>query len=283
MKTFQLRNGQIRAEVGELGAELLSLQAPDGEEQIWSGTPDTWNRRGPIVFPILGGWPKGYYLHNGQQYRMDKNGFARSCRFEARKIGPDGVELLLESNETTNIQYPFPFCLKARYSLADMSLHIQQSVVNTGSEKMPAALGMHPGFRWDRSRGGASLKFSCPQTIRAFHPDGKRYPILKDEDQILLSEALFEQGAISLEHVCSQWVELSRPDSMWNIRLHHTKYPYLTLWSMKCARANFLCIEPSTGVGTDGDSLLDRRGIVEIAPGESLDGEIKIEFVPRRE
>lgn len=283
MERFHLANEWVEAEIGAWGAELLSLRGPDGKEQMWDGAPDIWGRSGPVIFPILGGWPKGHYIYHGKRYQMDKNGFARSCVFEAARAERDKVELLLWPNEKTKSQYPFSFRLKVRYSLDGLSLRVRQSVVNTEKRMMPAGLGLHPGFRWERSRSGAFLRFSCAQTILAFHSDGKRYPLLENEDKILLSDQFFAEGAVSLENMRSAWVEFSRPGAAWDLRLHHSGYPYLTLWSAGHRDAEFLCIEPSTGVGTDGDSLLDRRGIIILAPGEVLTRELRIEFVQRRE
>ena len=282
-EVFHLEHGPLRAEIGALGAELLSLCDPNGEEQMWSGAPDTWPRRGPVIFPILGGWPKGGYFHNGKRYQMDKNGFARSCLFEAELVGRDSVALLLQSDERTRVQYPFFFRLEICYTLTDTGLRVNQRAVNIGDAIMPAALGLHPGFRWDRSREGAFLRFSCPQAVQAFHPDGVRYPFLKNQDRIPLSSALFERGAVSLEDVRGKWVELSRPEAAWNLRIYQEDYPYLTLWSMERPEAAFLCIEPSTSAGTDGDCLLDRRGITALKPGQALCGEIGIEFEERKE
>ncbi len=173
MGQYLVKNASLQATVGTLGAELLSLRGSDGIEQIWCGDPGVWGRQGPTIFPILGGWAKGYYLYEGKQYVMDKNGFARSAEFKVVRQEEDLVELELTDNENTQKQYPFAFQIRTCYRAIDHKLVVTQTLENLSSEYMPAALGLHPGFAWDRKEEGAYVRFSCPQTLRAFHPDGK--------------------------------------------------------------------------------------------------------------
>lgn len=282
MDTYCLGNEFLQAQVGDLGAELLSLRGPDGKEQIWPGDPSIWGRRGPVIFPILGGWPEGYYLKDGKQYVMDKNGFARSAVFSPLSAEKDRVKLVLRDSEESWKQYPFAFELTVQYYISGNSLHIQLSVVNTGSESMPAAVGLHPGFYWDRSQSGAYVILSQPETLQAFHPDGRYYPFLKDENRIDLTDRLFCQGAISMENIQSKWTELCRPGMDWNVRIHHEGFPYITLWSVDRQDADFVCVEPTTSVGTDGDTLEERRGIQGIPVGERMTKELILELIPKR-
>ncbi len=281
MAEITIGSFSLHVSVGTLGAELLSLRGPDGAQQMWSGDPSVWGRRGPVIFPMLGGWPKGYYTHGGHRYAMDKNGFARLAEFRVLRQKADLVELELRDDAATWKQYPFAFRLLICYHTIGENLVINQSLTNLSNEPMPGALGMHPGFAWDRSRKGSSIRFSCPQTLRAFHPDGVWYDCLKDQDTVALTPSLFASGAISMEHPSSKWVELRRPDGDYDLRIYHSDYAYLTLWSMDDPRANFLCIEPSDSVGTDGDTLMDRRGMKAVAPGDTISKRITIALIPK--
>lgn len=280
MQVCFLENKHLKVTVGTLGAELLSLQGPDSKEQMWEGNPDVWNRRGPVVFPILGGWPEGKYIHKGNAYQMDKNGFARSAEFVLLNAQPDRAELELCWNRQSWKQYPFAFRLRICYYLKDKRLVIEQSVQNESAEVMPVSLGMHPGFSWNRGETRNYLLFSCPQTVKAFHPDGKRYNFLSNQQSINLAEDLFSNGAISIEHPEFEWIELHRPMDKYILRIYAQEYDYLTLWSPDRADANFLCIEPSTSVGTDGNRLIDRRGISILKPGCTMCKKMMIELLP---
>ncbi len=282
MAEITIQTTSLCATVGTLGAELLSLRGADGAQQMWSGDPSVWGRRGPVIFPMLGGWPKGYYLHNGKPYAMEKNGFARLSEFTLIRQEPDQVELELRDSANTWKQYPFAFRLRICYHVTGEKLIITQALTNLSPEPMPGALGLHPGFAWEREGEKSHIHFSCPQTLRAFHPDGIWYDCLKAQDEILLSPELFSRGAISMENPTSSWVELRRPCGDYDLRIYHSDYAYLTLWSMDNPRANFVCIEPSDSVGTDGDTLMDRRGMAAVAPGETISKQITMELIAHK-
>ena len=48
-----LTNNIITLEVSEHGAEMQSL-TKDGRQYLWTGDPQFWNRRAPILFPAVG-------------------------------------------------------------------------------------------------------------------------------------------------------------------------------------------------------------------------------------
>ena len=279
-QTYSLENNFLRVSIGALGAELLSLRGSDGLEQMWEGNADIWGRRGPVIFPVLGGWPEGFYRYRGKPYFMDKNGFARSSMFDPVVIQREKVELQLRETRHSREQYPFDFLLKICYYLDSTKLVVLQSVRNESQDEMPTALGLHPGFRWNRRADTSFLRFSSPQTRQAFHPDGIRYSFLREEREIKLTDQLFFRGAISLEHPQAQWVELFQTKRKTSIRIYPEDYSYLTLWSPNRPDANFLCIEPSTSAGTDGSRLEDRRGICFLKPGQTMRRKMMIELVP---
>mgnify|MGYP002519715973 CR=1 FL=1 len=45
-----LDNGNIRAEIAELGAEIRRLTV-NGEDRFWSGDPEIWGGVAPVLFP----------------------------------------------------------------------------------------------------------------------------------------------------------------------------------------------------------------------------------------
>lgn len=279
MGVFALSNLSINVSLGATGAELLSFRAPDGEELLWQGEKSIWGRRGPVIFPILGGWPEGYYLCNGEKYTMDKNGFARLKAFDARQTDDSTVVFTLQSDSSTFRQYPFDFLLSVKYRITGSTLHVTLRVKNNSDTPMPAGLGLHPGFVWKRTGEPSRLVFSDPETVQAFRPDGKRYLLMDHENVLALTRDSFSRGAITMEHLKSRWVEFHRPDSTWKIRVHCAGFSYFTIWSMATDDAEFVCLEPSTTANTDGNRLTDRRGIISVPPGGSLTKKTAIELL----
>lgn len=50
---YTIQNEFLTVRVEDLGAQLSSIQAPDGTEYLWQGDPDIWARRAPILFPFI--------------------------------------------------------------------------------------------------------------------------------------------------------------------------------------------------------------------------------------
>ena len=49
----ELKNEQLSVVVSEKGAELQSIKDANGKEYLWQADPKYWNRRSPILFPIV--------------------------------------------------------------------------------------------------------------------------------------------------------------------------------------------------------------------------------------
>ena len=53
------KTGQISAKINQRGAELWTLTDRDGTPLLWSGDPQVWSGRAPILFPIVGSLADG--------------------------------------------------------------------------------------------------------------------------------------------------------------------------------------------------------------------------------
>ena len=52
---YILRNDDLVVYINNQGAELMSVKSVKNKtEYIWNGDPDYWNRRSPLLFPIVG-------------------------------------------------------------------------------------------------------------------------------------------------------------------------------------------------------------------------------------
>lgn len=140
---------------------------------------------------------------------MDKNGFARLKAFDARQTDDSTVVFTLQSDSSTFRQYPFDFLLSVKYRITGSALHVTLRVKNNSDTPMPAGLGLHPGFVWKRTGEPSRLVFSDPETVQAFRPDGKRYLLMDHENVLALTRDSFSQGAITMEHLKSRWVEFT--------------------------------------------------------------------------
>ena len=48
-----IKNDQLTLEISSLGAELQSIKDANGNEYLWDGDEQYWNRHSPILFPIV--------------------------------------------------------------------------------------------------------------------------------------------------------------------------------------------------------------------------------------
>lgn len=105
---------------------------------------------------------------------------------------------------------------------------------------------------------------------------------MDDEHQIQLEESMFDNGANSAFGLQSSYVDLIPPNEEFDIvRIYRSQMPYLTFWTLPAPEAQFICIEPSTGAGTDGPDLRERRGIHLLKAGDSEIRKIHIELIAR--
>lgn len=66
----QIKNEQLCVQISAHGAELQSIKNADGKEFLWQGDPAYWNRRSPLLFPVVCGLWKDTYRLNGLEYKM---------------------------------------------------------------------------------------------------------------------------------------------------------------------------------------------------------------------
>ena len=270
MTEIKIRNEYLTAEIGAYGAELKSLAvAQDGTELIWKADEAVWGRSSPTPFPIMGGFPNDSYTVSGESFHMQKNGFARTMEFTVAAQSEVDCVLELRSNAETLCQYPFPFLIRIVFRLEGMMLKIRFLVENTGTAPMPYSIGAHTAFVWPRSNPRKSfVRFQKPETVTAFRPDCSTHTILEGEDRLWTDSAMFVNGAYSSNQYQSEWVEWHPAGSRWCLRLWRKQFPYLTLWSMNRADAEFLCIEPSIAAGNRSGEISERPGMRLLDPGE---------------
>ena len=77
---IKISNGEITAVISTRGAELKSV-VKNGREFIWEGDPNVWAGQAPLLFPICGGLKDDKYVLGGNEYTLEKHGFARFKEF----------------------------------------------------------------------------------------------------------------------------------------------------------------------------------------------------------
>lgn len=277
---YVLKNDELTVTVDSLGAELTSVKR--GEvEYLWQGDARYWAAHAPTLFPICGRVFDGKYTYGGKLYELGAHGFAAACEFEAERVTPDTVSLVLRSNPDLMRQYPFDFLLRIVFCLRGALLSVNVDIENRGDVLMPASFGAHPGFAVPL--GGSSdfsdwyLQFEQPCSPDEILLDGsyasgkKRGMVLVDSVRLPLSHALFDLEGVFMHRVCDT-VTLACDKSPRFVKLHYPDMPYLGIWQPARTNAPFLCIEPWCGfadyAGCVGD-LAQKPDMFRIPPHAS--------------
>lgn len=243
-----ISNASFKAVIDEKGAELTSLNN-GSREYIWEGNPYYWGKHSPVLFPIVGTLANNSYTLNGKQYQMGRHGFARDQVFEVKEKGADFAVFSLIQNEETLAMYPFEFELLISYRLTSDVLDITYEVKNNSDAVMPFSLGAHPAFALHDNFENYALRFPEDESLLAHRLTNdligrQTQELLLENNNLNLDYRLFEDDAIILKSLKSDFVELSENNSG-VLSVGFKDFPSLGLWTKP--GAPFICIEPWQG------------------------------------
>lgn len=280
-----LSNGRISVTLTTLGGTFSSIRDAAGTERLWQPNPDVWTGQAPICFPICGGLRDGRATTlSGAAVELPRHGFARKREFSLGEKDDGSVSLVLESDEKTLAQYPFPFRLVAHYQLEDDGVRVTYAVTNTGTEPMPFFVGGHPAFRvpvrdgesYDDYRIEFEHEETCdvptPEVDTGLIDEAHRMAGPQHGTTLPLSHELFSVAETIYDRLESRKVTLSNADGSVLLRETFPDMPYLIVWSKPAG--DFVAIEPWSGLSTcsDEDDVLEhKRGCIVAAPGETVE------------
>ncbi|HZF63915.1 MAG TPA: aldose 1-epimerase family protein [Chitinophagaceae bacterium] len=287
---FTIENEQLKVEVDKKGAELQSIFSKEHSlEYMWNADPAFWNKRSPVLFPIVGALKDSTYHYQNESFSLPRHGFAREMNFSVQEQTEDAIVFLLESNEETRENYPFEFQFFIKYLLLDAELSVTYGVWNKGHEEMFFSVGGHPAFKVPLVEGTTyedyRLQFEKNETLGRWQisPDGlienHQVPLLQDSNTIALKKELFKDDAIVLKHLRSDSVKLMSAKTSHGIDFNFNGFPYLGIWASP--GADFVCIEPWCGIADSVDTQQDltkKEGIRQLSPGELFEVSWKANF-----
>ncbi len=276
-----IKNNHLKVEVSALGAELQSITDADGKEYLWQGNARYWNRRSPILFPLVGGVWRDTFRIDGKTYHSKRHGFARDRAFTLVKQGPDRVVYALHDDEETLEKYPYHFNLAVSYKLETNRIHVVWHVQNTDCRPIHFQIGGHPAFCLpDVSEGDpihGYLKVDV-ETLQCsmLNAEGNRVegftPIETDEGILEFTEDTFKDDALILDNCQLRHIEILDKKGAPQVTVDF-KSPAVGIWTPYGKHAPFLCIEPWYGVadseGYEGE-FSERHLMNHLLPGSSF-------------
>ena len=269
-----IENGRIKAEIDDVGAELSVLYDKEHERNVlFNGDPTWWNRKAPVLFPIVGGVKDKKYRYQGSTYEMGQHGFARDSIFEVVEQSETHIVHHLSWSKETLKNYPFKFSLYITHRIQENQLRVGWKVVNEQNEEMYFAIGAHPAFLVpveDKGQGQEDyfLSFAGKKKLEYLRITGAGYALPKEETpmeltdgMIKLSRDMFADGVYIFEDGQVEHVGISFPDKTPYLAIACQGFPYMGIWSKP--GAPFICLEPWYG-RTDAD---DFKGEFPEKPG----------------
>ncbi len=280
---YQIRNDSVIFESDTFGAEPKSFKlSGDDTEYIWQADPKSWNRNGPMCFPVLGNFPNDTYTFGGNEYHMTIHGFAMESEFTVAKKTPDSITYELLSNEETLKQYPFEFRLLVEYKVVGNAVNVKYDVFNTGDKDMLYAVGGHPGFSCPIEKGESFedyyIEFDKTESIDSVELYHSPISVIenlfgKTNTVLPLSYDLFDKGAIVYKGLKSDNVAIKSKKSSRYVNMNIAGFPYFALWT--CRDLKFICLEPWHGVITlnkpDQHILENREAMMTLRPNGHFD------------
>ncbi|MBI5201457.1 MAG: hypothetical protein HY925_07725 [Elusimicrobia bacterium] len=293
----------------ETGGELASLKVRRGSawkellfraEDLERRKRGLWRGRCPWLFPAVGrnylpdqlrrvaatGADEvlGSWALKGKPLAMPMHGFAMNKVWEPLGGGAADVACRLENGPDGRLFYPFDFELVARYGFLDeggVYARLEVSASDRNEGPMPFSVGNHLtlALKEARLRTPAKKAFDLSRqsllagTSRAA---GLEEPIKLEPRSPLLNAVI---GDFDWEEA---WVELDLGEGLIATVSQHevvqTAVPftspehyYFVFWGD--LEAGFFCPEPWYG---GPNSLNDRRGVVELAPGARFSWELRL-------
>lgn len=285
---MQIQNQFLTATIDPKGAELQSLILNEsGHEYIWEADPTHWGKHAPVLFPFIGMSKGGSYTYKGQQYPMDKHGFARDNVFELVESGEDSATFRLATNTELQKKFPFDFELDISYRFRDQSIINAYVVRNLGAEPMPFSIGGHPAFRCPQAdgekRADYRLVFNKEEDIATHLLDEKGFFSGESRHcfsgkELPITDPLFDDDALVFKSLKSTNVSLESGEKRW-LKFHYQGFPYLGIWSMS-RTSPFVCIEPWFGmadyVDHNGD-IEKKEGVQVVQPGSEFVCDFRVE------
>jgi len=278
LQNICLKNEFLTVKINTLGAEMTSIQTPDGEEKLHQPDMVFWNGRAPVLFPICGTPIADKITVNGKEYQMNEHGFAKDSEFNLMECSDDLAVFSLVSNDETKKIYPYDFELIITYKLLGKAIDVSYEIINDSEEKMYFSIGSHEGYILLEGLSEYEIHFEKEESKKPYIFETRLCPdkhiTSKDGHSILkLSDELFADSVtVVYENPDSDAVQLKNKAGETKIRVEFEEFDNLFIWS--CPMSQFVCIEPWCGNAEFGDApkdISEKDSIQVLEAGEQFE------------
>ena len=132
---FKISNKYLELTVSSHGAEKQALVSKETNINYLRDVDNYWNRKAPLLFPIVGKLRDLKTFINNKEYSMNQHGFVRDQEFELYSQTESEIVLVNKFNEETLRKYPFEYQVFVKYTLVEnedwTKLFIKTGVLST--------------------------------------------------------------------------------------------------------------------------------------------------------
>lgn len=259
---FKISNKYLELTVSSHGAEKQTLVSKQTNISYLRDIDQYWNRRAPLLFPIVGKLRDLKTFINNKEYSMNQHGFLRDQEFELYSQTENELVLVNKFNEETLKKYPFEYQVFVKYTLVEKTVYTEFIVQNLDYQVIPFNYGGHPGFKVPLYENETfndykvvfekTENFDAP-TVKLDNGtlDFVNTISYKNINEINLDYKYFEIDAIVIPNVKSQSVKLVNKENK-GIKFDFLGFPSLAIWTKP--NAPFVCLEPWIGYADHHDS-----------------------------
>lgn len=272
---YTIQNRSLTVKIEDLGAQLASIQDHRGREFLWQGSPDSWARRAPILFPVIGRLREGTYQLDGEPYTISSHGFARDCVFQVAAEGETELSFRLTDSPETRKVYPFAFALTVTYRLEEQSLEKAVTVENRSDREMLYELGAHDGFAANTQGDSIQVFRREPgdvEVLSLYGMNGENMLTPKNLEvsaRLPLTPMTYGRDTMIFDNPGCARLSTGQGE----VVLQAPDFPYMGVWTPDLGfETGFVCIEPWSSLpdGTFmGRELGEKTGVRRLAPGVS--------------
>ena len=278
---YTIQNEALMVQVEDAGAQLASIRDAAGTEYLWQGDPAIWNRRAPLLFPIIARLKDSRYLLDGKPYDIPIHGFCRSAPFVMTEQSANSVTFRYRDTEETRRMFPFEFILTVTYTLEGNRLVKSHHVQNLSNTPMYYELGGHDGFRAPLAAGETmsdyAIRMPDVEAITPYGMDADKmitpktvsYPLANG--RMPLKPSAYDLDTIILSEFPQRRASLVDGKDRPRVSVDFGDFAYLGVWTAtKDFDTNYVCIEPWTTLPDAtfvGRELSEKAGIRKLAPG----------------
>ena len=285
---YTLKYDNIQIGINSRGAEQEHL-IYNGKDYMRE-RDEYWNRKAPVLFPIVGKLRDLKTYIDGKLYSMNQHGFARDLEFVLEKKGENYLTFLSTYSDETLKMYPFKYELRITYAITHNKVSVKYLVTNKGKDKMYFNIGGHPGFKlpmYEKEKfEDYSVIFDTVENFDAPTVNLENGTLnfdstipYKDIKKIKLDYKYFEIDAIVIPNIKSKKVLLVNKNKK-GIAFSYNNFNTLAIWTKP--NAPFVCLEPWKGYADHSDSdynFIKKDDIVALKQNESYECGYDIEIL----